>query len=71
MIKKSVKKHLDGYLQQAQNNMSTYMLNHPQHCLTNMSFCLARRISTITDNEKLKYKCFKELKKSIARTKIH
>ena len=44
--------------------------NHPRHCLTNIPFSLVRRICTIAENENVKEKCFKELKKNIARTKI-
>ena len=42
--------------------------NHPRYCLTNTPFSLARRISTIVENENVKEKRFKELKKN--RTKI-
>ena len=38
--------------------------NHSQHCLTNTSFSLARRICTTVDNENVKEKHFKELKKN-------
>ena len=46
--------------------------NHSQHCLTNcLPFSLARRICTTVENENIKEKRFKELKKkNIARTKI-
>ena len=27
-----------------------FMSNHPQHCLTDIQFCLARRICTIVEN---------------------
>ena len=37
--------------------------NHPPHCLTNIHFSLARRICTIVENENVKEKRFKELKK--------
>ena len=38
--------------------------NHPRHCLTNISFSLAKIICTIVKNENLKEKYFKELKKT-------
>ena len=36
--------------------------NHPQHCLTNIPFFLARRIFIIVENENVKEKRFKKLK---------
>ena len=39
--------------------------NHPRHCLTNIPFSLARRICTIVENENIKEKRFKELKKTL------
>ena len=44
--------------------------NHPRHCLTNIPFSLAKRICTSVENENVKRKRFKELKKKFARTKI-
>ena len=43
---------------------------HPQHCLVNIPFPLVRGICTIAESENVTEKYFKELKKSIARTKI-
>ena len=40
-----------------------FTANHPRHCLTNIPFSLARRICTIVENENVKEKRFKELKK--------
>ena len=37
--------------------------NHPRYCLTNIPFSLAIRICTIVENENVKEKRFKELKK--------
>ena len=48
----------------------SFTSNHPRHCLTDILFSLARRICTIVENENVKEKLFKELKKNIARTKI-
>ena len=46
-----------------------FISNHPQHCLTNITFSLARRICTIAENENVKKKCFKELKKTLLEQK--
>ena len=43
--------------------------NHPQHCLTNIPFSLARRICTIVKNENVKEKRFKELQKTFLEQK--
>ena len=43
--------------------------NHPRHCLTNILFSLARRICTIVENENVKEKRFKELKKTLLEQK--
>ena len=43
--------------------------NHPRHCLTNIPFSLVRRICTIAENENVKEKCFKELKKTLLEQK--
>ena len=43
--------------------------NHPRHCLTNIPFSLARRICTIVENENVKEKCFKELKRTLLEQK--
>ena len=58
------------------NNKSTdskrYVLftsNYPQHCLTNISFSLARRICTILKNEHVKEKHSKELKRTLLEQK--
>ena len=37
--------------------------NHPPHCLTNIPFSLARRMCTTVENENVKEKLFKELKR--------
>ena len=39
--------------------------SHSRHCLTNIPFSRARRISTIVENENVKEKRFKELKKRL------
>ena len=39
------------------------MSDHPQHCLTNILFSLISRICNIYENENVKEKHFKELKK--------
>ena len=46
-----------------------FMSNHPRHCLKNIPFSLARRIRTIVENENVKEKCFKELKKILLEQK--
>ena len=43
--------------------------NHPRHCLTNISFSLARITCTIAENENVKEKRFKELKKTLLEQK--
>ena len=43
--------------------------NHPRHCLTNISLSHARRICTIDENENVKEKRFKELKKTLLEQK--
>ena len=43
--------------------------NHPRHCLTNIPFSLARRICTIVENENVKEKRFKELKRTLLEQK--
>ena len=43
--------------------------NHPQHCLTNILFSLARRICTIVENENVKEKRIKEYKKALMEQK--
>ena len=43
--------------------------NHPWHCLTYLPFSLARRICTIVENENVKEKRFKELKKTLLEQK--
>ena len=43
--------------------------SHPRHCLTNIPFSLARRICTIVENENVKVKRFKELKKALLEQK--
>ena len=43
--------------------------NYPRHCLTNIPFSLARRISEIVENENVKEKRFKELKKTLLEQK--
>ena len=44
--------------------------NHPRDCLTNITFSLAWRIFTIAENENVKAKRFKGVKKNISRTKV-
>ena len=41
----------------------------PRHSLTNIPFSLARRICTIVENENVKEKCIKELKKRLLKQK--
>ena len=43
--------------------------NHLRHCLTNTPFSLARRICTIVENENVKEKRFKELKRTLLEQK--
>ena len=43
--------------------------NHPWHCLRNIPFSLARRICTVDENENVKEKCFKELKRTLLEQK--
>ena len=43
--------------------------DYPRHCLTNIPFSLARRISGIVENENVKEKRFKELKKTLLEQK--
>ena len=45
------------------------MSNHPQHCLTNIPFALAKRINTIDENENVKEKRFKELERTLLEQK--
>ena len=54
--------------QQIQNDMSS-KTNHPWHCFMNIPFSLARRICTIAENENVKEKRFKELKRSLLEQK--
>ena len=49
--------------------MSHLRQNHRRHCLTNIPFSLARRICTIAENENVKEKRFKELKKTLLERK--
>ena len=55
--------------QQTQNDMST-KTNHSWHCLMNIPFSLARRICTIAENENVKEKRLKELKRSLLEQKV-
>ena len=41
-----------------------YSTSHPKHCLKNIPFVMARRICTIVENNSLKKKHLRELKKS-------
>ena len=43
--------------------------NHPQHCLANIPLSFARRTFTIVENENVKEKCFKELRKTLVEQK--
>ena len=43
--------------------------DHLRHCLTNIPFSLARRISTIVENKNVKEKPFKEMKKTLLEQK--
>ena len=43
--------------------------NYPRHCLTNILFSLARRICTIVENESVKEKRIKEIKKALIEQK--
>ena len=43
--------------------------NYPWHCLANIPFSLARRICTIVENENVKEKRFKELKRTLLEQK--
>ena len=43
--------------------------NHLRHCLTNIPFCIARRICTIVENENVKETGFKVLKKTLLEQK--
>ena len=49
--------------------MCPFTSNHPGHCLTNIPFSLARRICTIVENENVKEKRNKELKKTLLEQK--
>ena len=69
MINKSVTKIMFTKKKQTQNDIFHLRLTHPWHCLTNISSSPVRRICTTIENENVK-KRLKELKKSIARTKI-
>ena len=40
-----------------------FMSNNPWHFLTNIAFSLTRRMYTNVQNEKVKEKCFKKLRK--------
>ena len=71
MINKSgTKIFMDIYNKQTDSRR--YVLstsNHPWHCLTNIPFSLARRICTVDENENVKEKCFKELKRTLLEQK--
>ena len=71
MINKSgTKIFMDIYNKQTDSRR--YVLstsNHPWHCLTNIPFSLARRICTVVENENVKVKCFKELKRTLLEQK--
>ena len=41
-----------------------YSTSHPKHCLKNIPFVMARRICTIVENNSLKNKHLRELKKN-------
>ena len=71
MNKSGTKIWIDIY-QKLGSTRCPFTSNHPQHSLTNIPFTLAREICTIVENENVKEKCFKELrkKKNITRTKI-
>ena len=59
-------------MQNKPKNSKRYIIftsNHPRHCLTNIPFSLARRICTIVENENVKEKRFKELKKTLLQQK--
>ena len=43
--------------------------NYPRHCLANIPFSVARRICTIVENENVKEKRFKELKRTLLEQK--
>ena len=43
--------------------------NHPRYCLTNIPFSVARRICTIVENQNVKEKRFKELKRTLLEQK--
>ena len=47
----------------------SFTSNQPQHCLTSIPFSFARRICTIVENENVKEKPFKELKKTLLEQK--
>ena len=47
----------------------TFISTHPQHCLTNILFSLARTIHSIVENKNLKVTCFKNTEKN-TRTKL-
>ena len=56
--------------QQTQIDMSHLReTTHSKHCLANILFSLARRICTIVQNENVKEKGFKELKKALLERK--
>ena len=46
-----------------------FISNHPRHCLTNLPLSLASRMGTIVENENVKAKRFKELKKPLLEQK--
>ena len=46
-----------------------FTLNNPRHCLTNIPFSLARRMCIIVENQDVKEKCFKELKRTLLEQK--
>ena len=47
----------------------TFTSSHSRHCLTNVTFSLARRICTIVENENVKEKRFKELTQTLLEEK--
>ena len=51
--------------QQISKRYVPFTSNHPRDCLTNIPFSFARRICTIVENENVKEKRFKELKKTL------
>ena len=71
LITKSGKKiWMNIYQTQPTQNAVFYLSNHPESCLKNIPFCLARRIRMVAENKIVRYMKLKELR-TILKTQIY